>query len=153
MKVNYTTQRGCYGDNIIVQRDDIEVNYGALVVLTPNGGKPFVMDKFNTGMTVPADLTKPLLDCQVEEFGGEFHYPLTISIDYGHGVVNCWAVKQEDVAEVAMRLSAMVKGRVTIQAHARILATFNNGVEVGERHTLDYFYEGITDEQREQTRF
>lgn len=134
---------------IVVKENGIEVDYGQLMKTRLPSGVEFVGMEWRLDRLLCLDV--PVYPYKaVEE---PFFYPhLTIEF-YAPGSaveLSFWAVKQENVLEVAKELSKA--GEVRITSFARILAILNGG-EVITRSYLNDFYEDVTPEMLERCAF
>lgn len=71
-----------------------------------------------------------------------------------NGEINCYVTERLDAARLASVLHRLVRENdvtVQIEARARFLASWRNGVRVGTPRTLDDYYLDITPEERAET--
>lgn len=86
---------------------------------------------------------------KIPEFNAELTLRIVVNVHYKE--VWIYILKKEDIRALAAKLS--VERRLTVNAHARILAIWKCGqLETGP-YPLSHFYANITPEQEEKVRF
>lgn len=83
------------------------------------------------------------------EFNTELHIEIRATV---YTTVSIYVTDSLQALEIAKELSSELDKEVGIYSHARYLAWFDKGEQVGELRTLDDFYTNITDEERALTR-
>lgn len=138
-----------YGNAIVKGREGHDINYGELRTITTESGMVFVTAISNYGYIVEAFWCEALT---LSPYEGEGNFNLTIQVgDQGsRGSVTLWLADNKDVDRLCRQLNVDMEKRVTVESHARILATYGGGKEP-IRKSLDEFYTDISPEMLEMT--
>ncbi|AGB07157.1 hypothetical protein [Vibrio phage VP4B] len=124
-----------------------DVNYMDLVKAT-FGKHSFYISKWDVETKLPNSGIQ-LTEERPVEFNTELHIELNITM---YSSVTIHITDSLQALEIAKELSSELNKEVVIYSHARYLARFLKGEQVGELRTLDDFYTNITDEERALTR-
>lgn len=129
-----------------------EMNFGPLVIVEVAGVRAVTQDwrAKQLGLTI------------VEQAEGEeipeFLDDLPLTMQYAIAEITVYPFEKADIKVLGKALSELgglgdVPNRVGVTHRARILMTWENGVQVGEQYTLDHFYDGLSAEEIERSRF
>lgn len=123
------------------------VNYMDMVKAT-FGEHVFYVSKWDVDTKGLGDVIQ-LTEERPVEFNTELHIEIKAT---AYTPVSVYVTDSLQALEIAKGLSSELGKEVGIYSHARYLAWFNDGEQVGELRTLDDFYTNITDEERALTR-
>lgn len=137
------------GNVIVKGREGHDINYGELRTVITESGTTFVTAIGNFGYITEAFWYEALT---LRPYKGEGNFNLTIQVgDRGlRGSVTLWPVDNKDVDYLCRVLTVDMGKRVTVESHARILATYDNG-NVSKQRSLSEFYKDISHEMLEVT--
>ena len=117
------------------------VNYGELVKVVDAYLQRFYAEKLGLTYTEATDTHQIITD-------------MNLDCDLGRFQVSVFLLKKEDFMDTAKAFSKLYAvERVALQSHARNLVVFQDGVQVGDVRTLDYYYNNIPTEMLELTNF
>ena len=117
------------------------VNYGDLVKVGDAYVRHFYAEKLKLEYTVPEDAHQIITDVHLD-------------LDLGRYRVSVFFLKKEDFIDTAKAFSKLDGvERVAIQSHARNLAVFEDGIQIGDTRTLDEYYTDVSEEMLELTNF
>ena len=133
------------GDNFIIN----DINYGDLCRFVVDGQVAYVAKWYvvNRGLTDIFGEPQPVVVSELEDMNTSWSAELAI----GYSNVNAYCLHSADMAKLCRDISAK-HGLVKVSSHARYLMCCQHGKELW-RKTLDEFYDNVTEEDLEATRF
>lgn len=124
-----------------------DINYMDLVKATV-GEHTIYISKWDVEKKIKNDVIQ-LTEERPTEFNTELHIEINLTI---YSSVFVHVSDSLQALEIAKELSSKLGKEVTIYSHARHLARFLKGEQVGQVKTLDDFYTNVTEEQRALSR-
>ncbi|HHZ7224964.1 TPA: hypothetical protein ACWLXL_004392 [Pseudomonas aeruginosa] len=139
-------------DVIRKSADGFELNFGPLVIVEVAGFRAATQD------WRAKQLGLAIVEQAEEEEIPEFLDDLPLIMKYAIAEITVYPFEKADIKVLGKALSELdglgdVPNRVVVEHHARVLMTWENGAQVGEQYTLDHFYDGLSAEEIERSRF
>ena len=133
------------GENFIIN----DINYGDLCRFVIDDQAVYVAKWYvaNRGLTEIFGEPHPISPSELEDMNTSWSAELAV----GHSNVNIYCLHGADMAKLCRDISAK-HGLVKVSSEARYLMCCQHGKELW-RKTLDEFYDNITEEDLEATRF
>lgn len=132
--------------------DGFEIDFGPLVIVEVAGVRAAAQDWRAKQLSLTI-----IEQAEGEEFP-EFLVDLKLVMQYAIAQIDVYPFDRADTKALGKALSEIdalgdYPNRVDVSYMSRILMMWERGGAVGEQHTIEHFYDGLTAEQIERGRF
>lgn len=135
-------------------RDGFELNWGTLVVGTVNGVHCISEDWRFEQLGYPFTVPEPDPETEIVPEVPEFNLDIKVMINNNTVQIDFFVMSKDDIKPLAASLAKHpLVERVDVCCSNVILQMWKKGEPTGEPRTLDHWYDGLTAEQIEASRF